>query len=796
MPVENLALERTGYSLRKDGPAVACLLALAVLYFLPVLLKGDRQVLSNAGNDVWGAYYYWRHFGFDGLRRGEVPLWNPYSFSGLPFVAGMESAIFYPPNILHLAFGTAFSINLSMALHCFLAGLYTYLFARYLEMGRAGSLFAAIVFGYGATCVLRIYAGHLVGLSALIWLPLLFMSAEAFLRKGEIRYALSGGIVFSLQFLAGQPQYLFYSAIAVSFYFFVNLLMRRALREAPYFLAGFCLLVLTGVSLSAIQFLPALELARYSVRDALSYAWVSSFSLPPENLITLLVPDFFGDHLTVPYWGKNFLWEMSIYLGVIPLILAATAMVFDRSRPVLIFSSIAALSLVMALGEYTPLLGFVYAYVPGFNLFRGPSKFGFVFSFACSMLAGYGFKKFAALTEERDPRLRYLSYGLFAAALLSALLAILGPEAWAPLVRSYRRAGDYFDPIDVTEGFLRASLSAVSKNLFKVSAILLLFGGLSLGVVRLRMLSTKLFLVALSILTALDLWSFGSRYLVTFSPDILSMDGELKAFLKNDKEPFRIATQTHVLLNVGFLEGIKNVGGYDQLTLKNYNEFINFSQGLPLDDPNFVMTIDRASPLLALLNVRYYVFDRGVSVRLPGLHPAFQNSRYKVYRDAKALSRSFVVHEARVVEGREAALEALAQPTFDPRAVALVDEPVEGLPAHPAPAESPAPDWIEDSPNKVRLEADLKEAGLLVLGDVYYPGWKAFVDGREARIYRVNYVVRGVFLPKGQHVVEFRYDPLSFKIGAAVSLTSLMIVLAILFRSMRGSAKFSSRPSD
>jgi hypothetical protein len=782
--VKNRDLSRC--SLKEDGAAVAFLLALAALYFLPVLIKGDSQVLSSVGTDIWAAYYYWRHFGFDSLAGGEIPLWNPYSFSGIPFVAGMESAIFYPLNVIYFFFGTAFSINLSIALHCFLASLFTYLFARYMAVGRAGSVLSAVTFAYGAPCFLRIYAGHIVGHAALVWLPLLFMSAEAFLRKAKIRYALWGGLVLSMQLLAGQPQYVFYSMIAVSLYFVSNLLARRELREAPYFIAGFCLLVITGLSLSAVQLLPSLELTQHSVRNALGYAWVSSFSFPPENLITAVLPDFFGNVLKVPYWGKNYLWEVSIYLGVIPLVMGATAIVFNRSRPMLILSLIAAGALVLALGKYTPLLRLLYAYFPGFNLFRGLSKFIFVFSFAWSILAGYGLTQLTAQRKERDPRLRHLSYGVLAVALLLVFVGTLGilrtvdvQVLWSSLVKGYDKGVDDYLLVSLTDDFFPASLKVVFQGLFRTAAILLLLGGSLLILTKLKRPSTKLLIAAVLTLTVLDLWSFGSRYLVSFDPQILYMDGDLRAFLKSDKEPFRLATPIGALLNVGLLERTKDVGGYDQLTLRNYNEFINFSQGLPLDRPNFVMVVNRFSPMLRLLNVKYYVLESSVNLGLPDFRLVFQNGKYKVYRDGNALPRSFVVHDVRVITGRDAALQAMASPAFNPASLAIVDEAVAGLPGDST-LRSPAPKVIEDLPKKVRIEADLKEAGLLVLADVYYPGWKAVVDGKEVRIYRVNHAMRGVFLSKGRHVAEFRYDPLSFKVGALISLASLVLVVGFL----------------
>src|SRR5207253_301123 len=125
-----------------------------------------------------------------------------------------------------------------------------------------------------------------------------------------------------------------------------------------------------------------------------------AFSLPPSALLTLFLPNVFGDMVHVPYWGKNYLWEMSSYLGIVPLVMCLIAINLDRRKQVRIFCSIAAVSLLLALGKYTPLSLILYNYVPGFDRFRGISKFIFVFSLASSILAGYGLQKLAALAEE------------------------------------------------------------------------------------------------------------------------------------------------------------------------------------------------------------------------------------------------------------------------------------------------------------------------------------------------------------------------------------------------------------
>jgi len=282
------------------------------------------------------------------------------------------------------------------------------------------------------------------------------------------------------------------------------------------------------------------------------------------------------------------------------------------------------------------------------------------------------------------------------------------------------------------------------------------------------------------VFTGIDLWLFGSRYLVTFRPEDLRMDQALKAFLQREQEPFRVATPLFDLLNTGLLEGIEHVGGYDAIVLKHYSESINVAQRLPLEGPNLVMNIGRYSPLLDLLNVKYYILESSVNLNIAGFELVFQNYKYKVYKSARSLPRSFVVHDTRVIQERNAVFMDMTSSGFRPMSYAIIDQHIAGLPSDAA-LQSPIPHVLQHTLHKVAIEAHLTKPGLLVLGDVYYPGWQAFVDGRETTIYRANYVMQAVSVPTGEHLVEFYYRPLSLKIGAVVSSMALVCVVGSLY---------------
>ncbi len=771
------------YSFHSEGAAAVCLFATAALYFLPRLLQGNRQFLSSIDGDTWSQFFYWRQFAFSELARGELPLWNPYNFSGQPFVGAMQSAIFYPLNWFFLIFDTPFAINLSIAIHCFGTSIFTYLFARYIGISAYGSVLSALTFTYSAPYFVHVYPGHLPHLAAM-WMPLMFLAMAAFLRHRRMRDAVWAGLCLAMELLAGYPQYPFYSALALSVYFVLHLIFSKERTGLSVLCRGYVVFLITAIAVAAIQLAPTWELVRHSARGAVSYEWISIFSLPPENLLTLLSPNVFGDIVNVPYWGKNNLWEMSVYLGIVPLALLVVALALNRTRQVVVFAVIGGLFLLLALGKHTPFLWLLYTFVPGFSLFRGVGKAAFVFAFAGSLLAGYGFETIRQLIEKADRKLRIVAMSLIGMVLLIGIISFLSaaadPYSWSLSVKSYVATEEHFDALTLNEQFFTAAWRLFWADFWKLCFIALFLAALCWFGPKVFRRSPNFVLLTILLLAAGDLWHFGSRFLVSFDPRILSMDPELKAFLKKENEPFRIATplapQRNHLLNIGMLEGVENAGGYDAIVIKSYNEFINLTQGLPVDQPNLLMGINRISSLLNLLNVKYYVVEPSIDVTLPNFDVAFQNNRSKGYRSLNVLPRSFIVPEARVATGIDATFRQMTDAGFDPWSVVILDESVSGLPRN-SQSRSPVPKILEYAPKHVVIEAEAVAPGMLVLADSYYPGWRAFIDGRETKVYRANHMMRAVFLPSGRHRVEFRYEPLLFTVGVAITVTALVLLL-------------------
>jgi hypothetical protein len=160
----------------------------------------------------------------------------------------------------------------------------------------------------------------------------------------------------------------------------------------------------------------------------------------------------------------------------------------------------------------------------------------------------------------------------------------------------------------------------------------------------------------------------------------------------------------------------------------------------------------------------------------------------KVYENLDVLPRAIVVHRAQVADDDETALALMQDPAFDPTtSVVLAAEtsPPRLASSHPV-TDDDTVSIVSYEPERVVVKANLTQEGYLVLSDTHYPGWHVDVDSQASRLHRANLLFRAVYLPAGDHTVEFRFQPQSWRIGAIVSaLTALLTVLGLLIFSRK-----------
>src|SRR5436190_1857942 len=371
---------------RSTIAALALLFAFALAIFADLLFGGGARVLGHSASDLFLQYFAWRDFGFRELAKGNLALWNPHIFSGAPYLGGMQGAQLYPPNWIFLILPLPVAINWSIALHVFAIGAFMFLWMKQRGLTASASFLAGILVMFSGAFFSHIFAGHLPQLCAMSWAPLIFCSIDALLRTRQVTWLLVGVFSVAMQILAGFPQYLFYTAIVAALYTTLRLLSDWNWRVALAFVG----IYLGGALLASVQLLPAIQTTHETTRGLrLPFNFASMVAFPPENFVTLLAPNVFGE--MAKYWGRWYLWETSLFIGVSGLALAVYAAIKCDLRIKLPALVIILVSLLLALGVYTPLFRFLYVWVPGFDRFRSVSKFIFPASLYIILLAATGF---------------------------------------------------------------------------------------------------------------------------------------------------------------------------------------------------------------------------------------------------------------------------------------------------------------------------------------------------------------------------------------------------------------------
>lgn len=349
----------------------------------------------------------------DQIKSGQLPLWNPYLYSGTALFAQWQPGLLDPINWIHLFGPSSLTLTIAQEVSFGIALLGTYGFTRRLGMMRRASIISAVIYALSGYAVARtIYPGlfHIYAL-----MPFVLLMIEKVYQMGRWRDVVIGGLVVAWQIFAAHPQPFVYSSLLIAAYILFCILLRReekqenkdewtteseVIRRANvprlHFLVQCLVIFVIGTALSAVQLAPAWEVARQSIRQQVPYEFFTWHSIHPLTLLTTVIPFFHGQGKTIyhlPYWGSY--WhhnEAQIYLGVIAMSLAvagALCLWRERSRSVLFWSAVGVVGIVLSLGKFVGPTAWILYHVPVLNQFRSPNRHWMEVTMAVSVLAGY-----------------------------------------------------------------------------------------------------------------------------------------------------------------------------------------------------------------------------------------------------------------------------------------------------------------------------------------------------------------------------------------------------------------------
>jgi len=721
------------------APVALLLITVAVCWKLTLtnqypMVKGDCCDFANQ-------ILPWYQFQAAEWQQGRFPLWDPYLWGGQPLLAQMQPGAAYPFNWLlfwaPLRGGEIREeyIHWHWVLIHYLGALFCYLLCRDLRRSRGASLFAGAAFGLGG------FMGD-VGwpqmLSGAVWAPLVFLF---FLRmvRGERPWSNSvfSGACLGASLLSGHHQVPIFIALgaAGAWLFLLAAPTGTADAAAPRGLrvvAPAALFLVSLLAVSAVQTLPAYEYGKLALRwvsapeavgwdQKVPYSVHTQFSQHPASLLGIIIPGIFQN--ANPFIG----------LAVISMALTGLAANW-RDLAARLFGAVALGGLVFSLGGYALLHGILYSLVPLVDKARNPSMAVFLFHFGAAALSAYGIDGF------REAR--------WTGGLARALWGV-GAVIWTVVLAASMIPGvKGLDPDRVAMGGLAALLLAALLWAWKQDHLGRRSATLCLTLVMLLELST------------LTLYALPHREQAQVHLKRMSENFDIVAYLKTRPFPVRVEVDDQQIpYNFGDLRGIDQMGGYLASLTINVNRVQAGYQARMLFGTNFYIG---AKPLRE------------------GQVEAFAGSSgLKVYSNPEALPRVWSVHKALRIPNEEwEMVRRLDRPVSELRQEAFLLEPPPALESCPGDDEVRL---LRRDSNRVLLTADMRCRGLVILGETFFPGWQAAVDGAPAHIYEAYSVLRAVVVERGFHRIEMWYRPRSFVWGAALSvLATLGVVLVWL----------------
>ncbi len=723
---------------RTDSVAIIVLILLWLLFFWRLFTPVQADQASLKLGDFSGQFVTFAGYQYQRFAEGQVPLWNPYNNGGLPFIADTQAAVFYPPRLVtialsNLAGGWSYhALELEMTFHVLAFTLLMYAFVKRLTGSLLGAFCAAVIAGYG---------GYLSGypplqlalLEAGIWLPLAALGILEATRTPRIRWRwlVVTGIALGVSWLAGHPQtsfFLTYLLVAWWGYRLWMISVGAGLKPAPtlrrigIFVIGTALFGLIAIGISAVQLLPGVEYLTRTTRAGFGYD-AKANGFPLQDVAQFIVPGIVS--LYSPLW-----------IGITGLALALIAL-WRRISGAWFWGVVALLALLWSFGGNSVVYPAIYNILPGLRFFRGQERAAYLVVNGLAILAGMGAAWLTQWDTMRDHvagmRLRLaLNRAFYVALALGALVFV----TWIGNPAGYGTAVGALALAVIVTGVLYLIISTAlargQGRLLWLIAALLVF---------------ELFTVNMDAEAIYD-HTPPDQQVSMIAPPLLA------PVIADANAPFRVDGFRGLTDNYGSLYDVMDIHGISPLWLAGPYTII---EG---DVPDA-----RSWELFAVR----YVFSDWQELPVPTQIVSSGTDRYgDVNLHELSDPRPFALLDYQyVVADDESAYGLLRDPTFDARRTVILSND----PGIATSADAPAAATVmQFTPETIIIHADAAHDAILSLALPNYPGWYATIDGAATDLLRAYGALDAVVVPSGSHTIRLDYNPLSYRVGASLSL--------------------------
>ncbi len=734
------------------------------------------------GADSVRQIYPWKEFALNQIKKGEFPLWNPYTFSGQPLLANFQSSVFYPLTGFYFLTDPKNAWILLIVLQPFLGGIFMYLAIRSFSISKIPSLFGAVAFMLSSYLITWMENGNVT--HSYIWLPLIIYSINKYHEKSKTRFALLMTISLSMAILAGHPQttiYLYISALIYWLYKF---------KFSQGGLLRLALITISSFLLVAVQLVPTYHFYKLSPISLPFSTYAFDLGIMPfKNLITFFASDFFGHPANNNFWSQSY-GDFTPYFGVIPLVFALWAIYKLRKYKFVIFATITSLFFILS-AVNGPITYVIKVFRLPLIDSTTPSRFISISIFFLIILAAFGFEDLIKNFQNKGYLRRFLKF----------LIPIAGVYL---LLWIFAISGQYF--LQPKETWL-INLAVTRRNLILPTGMFL---AIPLGILilqraqKLMKLKKEIFkyIYILGIFTMVLMGGiyYTNKFLPVAPKKFIFPDHPLFYWLKNNAgiDRFYGGGTAHIDFNFPTHYQVYAVEGYDTLRYSRYAELLasSFSGQVP----ETYLRSDAVVPneengyrrrLFDLLGVKYLLdkednpktgldwhYERFPNDKVSGF---WQYDKFQVYLRETALPRIFMTTKYHVAKNDQEIINKIYDSNFNLETLILEQEPP--IQITDLASEITVPKVLNYEPNKIVIDFESDYNSLLFISDTYDPDWQVTIDGRKTPLLRAHYALRGVAVPSGFHSVRFNYEPKSFKMGSAVSLASIggLLIGSLIF---------------
>jgi hypothetical protein len=755
------------------------IISFPIILFLKPLLQGN--VL------FWGAsslqFIPWRSLAMESLASGQMPFWNPYNGLGTPLLANYQLGFFYPPNWIQLIFyliwetpGIALSYNFLVPIHLIWSAIGVVFFTRELKCGSFAQAVSAISFSLSTYLVAR--TSFFSILWTVSWLPWIMYLATRMLEQGitdsnSLRKKwdpfLKLSLVIAMILLAGHAQSAWYILLITGSWVVYKGLLKK---KVNYFLrtsTTFLLAGLTAIGIAAIQLIPTFEFLQQSQRgNSLAYEYVVRYSFWPWHLLTFILPDFFGNPGNGSFWGYGNYWEDACYIGLIPLffVLYAIFRALHKSRlensrrsTVFFFGMVSVIAGLIALGNNTPLFSFLYHWIPSFNMFQAPSRWMILSIFSLSIISALGVDEW--LTTENPGKKRYYLIMVFSGGVILAgiLSKILIPGLPTTMTSSLIRFG-IIGLIAITLLYLLKTFKDQKRNNYLSACILILIGVdlLTVGFILNPFTNSSLYRSSIQLMQN----PISEKRSIISSAD--EYDLKFQRFFRT--HDFRAIESWDSLRlvnlpNINILSGKSYINNFDPMVSGTYQKLVEIFensnnstnvQWLRHMNVDKIEQIDIQNPsgieFRPVADSRFY---HSYSCQKPQMIKKTTLKPNEFFERPDPDSPLFINTDDRTVTAETCVLNSFVK----------VSE-------------------SNGTNNSLLMKIDAEKQSWLEISLIFYPGWKATLDGKPIELLGVNGIFLGANIPMGVHYLSLEYKPDSYYAGLSVTAIFLVVLIGLI----------------